>query len=940
LVLVTKSPSETCSYTPDDVVFTGIQEIGRSFGQHLPFYVYALNTAELPRLEGVSSLVHSVANKVFQTTGIPTSGYVENHPDINVRELPFLISTKRISLTNGTIPIKVNDATVKVGIYETEHDTTALNLYLRGHKFAIQTLWSRILQESIEKTPGLKYEYDNLGRGIMVNVSQEMIRDYLPHWADKGAREGALESMKVSEDALEKLTLKGVDFPLFEPERYVDMDPRVGMDGTAYVLTPVRTKMSCPPQLNLWFLRKRLDNVIQEWSRSHNKLALQFHVQMGERLLRPNSVHLDTILDLATDNEIDQARSFFEDQGIKVSAELAQLLEEAKEGGLARVRPHYLSAAYQRNETYIVPIKFMVPIITLENWYLFSKIISVTGGNERVTKIYQALTKYNSETLACLNHAVSNALASELKPRLLWEGGESIINFVPGPLTLRINENSSISLAGFQTLRVEIPKVAVKNKDTGALKWVSPGELYEIAKGTAYPNEPLEILLKPIQFEKQLKVAIIHPDFRANSSIQTLLGGNRGPRICEAIVTGNLDIIDPGRNRRNQERSNIDPLKNADKVLESIYSFFGYSPKNVVLKKYKVEDTALDKAGNPHGYLEKMDEALQDDTDLFVVFLPSSSLKYVRDRTYYATYAFAFQHGKRVIHYRPGTWKGRMETYALAYSFLAHVTKRFDGSVYATNTNDLWSRVKLPPQYEPVHKPISVYVDSGPWNGSSVGLITAAGSDFSNSTCMVTLQADTQEELFGRIDDTLSKIIRKGHYDLLLTMRDTAFRQAELMRLSDVAEETDTPTLAVSTTKSGGLSAWKFRKGYTRDKLSVTAPYGTALLTPDDSVELFPHNTSLESQESGGLWKSIRLRKEQAYPATIRVDPDWIAHLGLCLSSTADYMSDPSRMKYPSFLAKASKLNEFILNGVFANTPQRVDPALGTILAFSSGQID
>ena len=89
----------------------------------------------------------------------------------------------------------------------------------------------------------------------------------------------------------------------------------------------------------------------------------------------------------------------------------------------------------------------------------------------------------------------------------------------------------------------------------------------------------------------------------------------------------------------------------------------------------------------------------------------------------------------------------------------------------------------------------------------------------------------------------------------------------------------------------GILPAWKFRKGFARGKLSVTAPYGTALLTPDDAVELFPHNTGLECEESGGLWRSIRLRKEQACPATIRVDPEWIGRLGLCLSSTADYMS-------------------------------------------------
>jgi len=331
---------------------------------------------------------------------------------------------------------------------------------------------------------------------------------------------------------------------------------------------------------------------------------------------------------------------------------------------------------------------------------------------------------------------------------------------------------------------------------------------------------------------------------------------------------------------------------------------------------------------------------LQDGYDLFIVFLPSSMLRYVTDRVYYATYGFAFQHGKRVIHYRPGTWKGRMETYALAYSFLAHLTKRFGGSIYATDTRELWSRVRLPPEYETVRKPLSVYVDFGPWNGSSVGLITAAGRDLSSSTCMVTIQADSDEDLFGHIDETLSKLIEKGHYDLLLTMRDSGFRQAELTRVSDVAEQTGVPTLAVSTTRSGGLSGWKFRKGYAKDKLSVTAPYGTALLTPDDAVELFPHNTGLEYEQSGGLWKSIRLKKEQAYPATIRVDPDWIARLGLCLSSTADYMADPSRMKYPSFLARASKLNEFILSGVFLDTPQKVDPSMGTILSFDSGLID
>lgn len=924
----------------DDVIFTGIQETGKSFGHHLPFYVYALKADELPRSERASSLVHSVANKVFQNTGIPTSGYVENHPDINIHERPFLISTKRIALSGGTVPIRVNDTIVPVSVYETEHRTTALNLYLRGHQFAIQTLWSRILQDAIERTEGFGYEYDSFGKGIMVRVSRELIRDNLPAWADKGTREAAIESMRISKDALEKLSLNGLDCPLFEPERYVDLDPRVGMDGTAHALTLVRTKMSCPPQLNLWFLRNRLGDVMQEWSRHQNKLALQFRIQRGPIRLRPNSVHLEAILDRSTDQDVSDARAFFEDQGIRVTHDLERLIDESRRSGLARVRPHHLSGGYLRNETYTVPTKLLVPIVTLENWYLFSKIMRVKGGNERVTKIYQSLTKYNSETLACLNHAISNALASKLKPRLVWDGGSSTIDFIPGPLTLRNGTSDGGAVAGFQSLKVGPPKVAIRSRDTGALTWVSPKDLYEIAKGEARRDEHLEIISKPPQFEKRLKIAIIHPDFRSNSAVQTLLGGNRGPRICEAVITGDLDIIDPTRRRRSQEQGNKDPLKNSDRVLPAMYSFFGYDPKNVTVRTYKVEDKGLDATGKPTGYLEKMDEALRDGTDLFVVFLPSSGMRYLMDRVYYSTYGFAFKHSKQVLHYRPGTWKGRVETYALAYSFLAHVAKRFGGTMYSTNTSELWSRVRLPPEYETVRKPLSVYIDFAPWNGSSVGLITTASKDFSSSTCMLTLQADNQQDLFGRIDDTLTKIIKKEGYDLLLTLRDSGFRQAELMGVSDVAEQTGVPTLAVSTTRTGGLSGWKFRKGYSKDKLSVTAPYGTALLTPDDAVELFPHSTGLEYEESGGLWKSIRLRKEQAYPATIRVDPDWIAHLGLCMSSTADYMADPSQTKYPNLPAKAGKLKDFIINGVFSDVPQATDLSLGTIFSFESARID
>ena len=60
----------------------------------------------------------------------------------------------------------------------------------------------------------------------------------------------------------------------------------------------------------------------------------------------------------------------------------------------------------------------------------------------------------------------------------------------------------------------------------------------------------------------------------------------------------------------------------------------------------------------------------------------------------------------------------------------------------------------------------------------------------------------------------------------------------------------------------------------------MTAPYGTALLTPDDAVELFPHGTGLEYEESGGLLKPIRLRKDARLSLMSKI----LLDLGECIS--------------------------------------------------------
>lgn len=291
------------------------------------------------------------------------------------------------------------------------------------------------------------------------------------------------------------------------------------------------------------------------------------------------------------------------------------------------------------------------------------------------------------------------------------------------------------------------------------------------------------------------------------------------------------------------------------------------------------------------------------------------------------------------MHYRPKTWKGFTELYGLAYSHLANMARRFGGAIFKVDTQNLWGRIAVSDGAYSIKNPICIYVDFGPWYGHSVGLITSTRADFSRSHCHITLQAE-EGKLFERIDTALKGLIKKGGHDFLLTMRDGFFRETELKRIVDVADDIGIPTLPISTIKSGGLSAWKFRKLYAKRGLTVSAPYGIGLSTPEDAVELFPHNIALERMQSGGLWRSIRLKKETPYPATIRIDKGWIADLGMILASTAGYLPFPTRMKYPEFLRKADLLAELVQNDVFSVTTTPIDSRMGILKQFDASLID
>ena len=108
--------------------------------------------------------------------------------------------------------------------------------------------------------------------------------------------------------------------------------------------------------------------------------------------------------------------------------------------------------------------------------------------------IYQALTRFNSEAIACFNHIVANAITSEIRPVLRWKKGEKTIKLIPGLITFKASQERRTSFASFSVFSLPHPKVAVLNRETGMLEWVNPQDLYDFAIGNKRFEGPLQIL--------------------------------------------------------------------------------------------------------------------------------------------------------------------------------------------------------------------------------------------------------------------------------------------------------------------------------------------------------------------------------------------------------------------------------------------------------------
>ena len=918
-----------------DAVFTAIYEQGKTFGKHLTFYVYTIKNDERPRRVSLSSFVHKAANNLFVQHGVPAGGYVELDDG---RESAYIVTTDRVALPNGEITVLVGEQDYNIGVYETERGVTLLNLYARGHRFSIQSMWSRILQSEINKHNGFECDYSQ--KGIYATIENDVLKNYMPSWAESNTRKLALEATSISPDAIEKLRLTGTDIPLFRPRRVIDLDPKVGADGTAHAITILHTSMETPPQLNLSFFGERLDQISKVWDRSFNRYKIMFRVVWKGRRLTPRTVHIHHRIPRANEQDVEQALRFFEDQGYEITPEMRRQVEGEADGGLAVVVPHYRSAEFRTGVQYVVPLRLLVPIITHENLHLYKGVISLEHGFDRIQKLYSEITKLTTEVEACLIHAMDNALTAELRPVVRWEKGSVPVEFNYGPMVMSARSPRVLPFEGFQAERLPEKSIYVLSKETGSRITINPASLYGLAKGDVSIPDEATIYRRPEQFKRKLRVGLVHPDFRSNFKIGQTTVANRGPQICQGVLTGKFDLIDPAKRYENPPPGDKLPTKYIPSVLSHMYGFFGYNPDNVEVIGLPVADPSrVDENGSPTGYIKAMQDGMNQKVDLFVAFSPDSPSLEVKNRVHYGTYAFAFQNKIPIIHYRARTWKAGLELYGLSYSLLAHLVKRFDGIVFKVDTGDLWSSIRTGSNENVIANPLCVYVDFGPWDKYKVGLITSTGGDFSKSTCHITVMAEKDEELFDRIDGALKVLIKQNAHDFLLTLRDDYFRAVEIDRMNDVAEESGIPNIAISTVKSGGVAGWKLRQGYRmRDTLRVSPPYGVYMTTPDDSVELFPHDNQLG--ENMGMWRSIRLKKEQPYPASVRVDKDWVAKLGMVLASTAEYLPFPSRMKYPKFLRAADKLSELIDQNVFSVSASPEEPQSGFYSSFHSGLID
>nr|MDO8099993.1 hypothetical protein [Candidatus Njordarchaeota archaeon] len=860
---------ETKSH-PDQVVYTCIRETGRSFARRdLTFPIYSVEARAASSLSYAA--INRAAYRLFESNEIPTGVFCENNRY-------FLISTK--SFDTRSMKVEVEGQDIEVEIKPTKFGRSPMGLYIKGQKFAIQNIWTRSLTNAMRKE-AVEHGFDPV-HGLFASASENELRNHVPSWLPERRADELFSHLQL--DAGRLVLDDGTK--LVEPRRYVDVDPKIGLTGKAYVMVNLKTRMLPPDDFTFRRIIGR-----RQWDRFSLNPDLMFELRAhGRRLRFPRTVMLESIINGPAKNvpykgttAAESITRLLRQNGITLSSTEIQNIEDSDK--ICYVVPYVFP--YERSEPIPMIPSYMLPILTTSNFYIFEKM----AGVKELAKDYHFLVSMPTEVKAALTETICRYLSEKLHPELLVEGSRISIDLVPGPVTFIRREQ--------QRSKLHREITGLKTYEIDDFRFV---ELPEVKIFIRKDNTPQDVSLSA------LSDYVFSEGCRAHVVSRILKDGVRLALVCPQIYKKASSLIqntfsfDPEKVMPASQRGKGHPLKNLDYKLLRLQNFFEAKPFDVKLielpaGRYRPED-----------YEEGMKDGIARGCDAFLVVMPLRVDRETQDEIYVRTYNFALANDVPVIHYNADTWNRGQAYYHVVFTALAHLNNRLAGLTYYVNLGGSASFLN---KYA---APRFVAIDLAQQKKDNVGLVTATGPSLEDVEILLTARTKGINDAVQKVGEILLDMTKELSPDLLIILKDNHFQSVEYHGLSLPYEKLKTHVLAIEVLKSGNLSGFGLTAKGRGGGIKPTVPYGTSVITPDGDVHLFPHLTDL----SFGIWSSIRYSVTHALPGDeMMYLPEDIAMLGAALSATGSHHINPERTKFPDLLGKADKAADLLARGGF-----------------------
>ncbi len=919
-----------------------LRDVTPSFGVDLRYNIYRVQFGDIPPDVVYEQLIN-VMNQDLIRQGLLGSFFLDWDEN---REAYVMYAIG--DGIDGEHVIKVNDIEITYKVQQTQQDSP-LNLYNNKHVFAVNGIWKNAIYTRLAAHPGIALTYSK-GELALEIKDIEPLRRFLPTWLDPTLRAGVLENIHIDGEQIKQNLLRNKDkskrkIPLFLPRRRLLLYPRVGY-GKGFLEIDFKTKMMVNQEVNLKLLRKRFTpKFMQLIKRKGVKKRVLFNYYLPfipYKKATPKGIsafHFNRWITQPTESDINSAMSFLEGQGVVLDDEKRRkFVEMAERDGLVGLETHFRARTSRYREFLALP-RYVVPIIDFNNIKFFEKIIDLS--NYDMDKLYTKFTQIKPTSLkAGIIYTLVKFLEYVLKDLDVLVGQTTKPIKVKGPLEkIPVRQKSNLDL--FLPTRgpadtkafeiINLPQLPIKIRQGADLEPLSlqGGSILQLlisGENMGKKTSPHYISIKPTkrgrkwksihlwgpanQFPSPLKIAIIAPPSHTNpvNPEEVVVPSYK---LIKGVLTGDFEIIDPKRKRRESEKS---PIKYCDKVLPRMYDFFNYPLDNVEVKTFLLpEDHVTIHPGKEdledvRPYHSRFQKAVRWGADLLIMVLPDEIThqisKYDKDLVYNWGFKFAAKYRKQIIHFQYKTFKRDTTFYAMCYSLFAHLIPKYGGTIYDVDLDVDFLR-----NYK---KPGFLFYDFAGYERSTAGIIIAGTGGISQTDAYITKPGVTRNDALRNLGATLKKLIQEYQWDVVIIFKDNYYQYDETKQIQEIQANLNVHLIAFSILKRDKLIAFRLKRKYKKDYYEAKSPKNSGLVTPDDAIHLFPHETDLQH----GIWRAVKFKYEWG-TADLRYDTRDLIYLGTYLAKQTEVASFPHRQKIPTFIHLSDKLAELIEAGTF-----------------------